>query len=145
MSFFTVILFQNLLHAYPGLPVWTIVLCYAHDVHVYNIISILGVRLLKEEKLITLKTISLQDLCYNPLANPNVDNISWEPEGHYYYSTMFPLTTRRGLLLYKFFRNTALLVLNRTSLSSVNPFRTKTPNIYSQEEINLYCIIKLAT
>ena len=27
----------------------------------------------------------------------------------------------------------------------VNPFRMKTPNIYSQEEINLYCIIKLAT
>ena len=27
----------------------------------------------------------------------------------------------------------------------LNPFRTKTPNIYSQEEINLYCIIKLAT
>ena len=26
-----------------------------------------------------------------------------------------------------------------------NPFRTKTPNIYSQDEINLYCIIKLAT
>ena len=26
-----------------------------------------------------------------------------------------------------------------------NPFRTKTPNIYSQEDINLYCIIKLAT
>ena len=26
-----------------------------------------------------------------------------------------------------------------------NPFRMKTPNIYSQEEINLYCIIKLAT
>ena len=25
------------------------------------------------------------------------------------------------------------------------PFRTKTPNIYSQKEINLYCIIKLAT
>ena len=30
-------------------------------------------------------------------------------------------------------------------LSPFNPFRTKTPNIYSQEEINLYCIIKLAT
>ena len=27
----------------------------------------------------------------------------------------------------------------------VNPFRMKTTNIYSQEEINLYCIIKLAT
>ena len=27
----------------------------------------------------------------------------------------------------------------------VNPFKTKTQNIYSQEEINLYCIIKLAT
>ena len=26
-----------------------------------------------------------------------------------------------------------------------NPFRTKTPKMYSQEEINLYCIIKLAT
>ena len=28
---------------------------------------------------------------------------------------------------------------------SINPFRTKTPNIYSQEEINLCCITKLAT
>ena len=27
----------------------------------------------------------------------------------------------------------------------VNPFRMKTPNIYYQEEINPYCIIKLAT
>ena len=27
----------------------------------------------------------------------------------------------------------------------LNPFRTKTQNIYSQEEINLYCIFKLAT
>ena len=27
----------------------------------------------------------------------------------------------------------------------VNPIRTKISNIYSQEEINLYCIIKLAT
>ena len=26
-----------------------------------------------------------------------------------------------------------------------NPFSTKTPNIYSREEINLYCIMKLAT
>ena len=30
-------------------------------------------------------------------------------------------------------------------LYKFNPFRTKTPNIYYQEEINLYCIIKLAT
>ena len=29
--------------------------------------------------------------------------------------------------------------------NKLNPLRTKTPNIYSQEEINLYCIIKLAT
>ena len=27
----------------------------------------------------------------------------------------------------------------------LHPFRTKTPNIFSQEETNLYCIIKLAT
>ena len=26
----------------------------------------------------------------------------------------------------------------------INPFRTKTPNIYPQEEMNLYCILKLA-
>ena len=32
-----------------------------------------------------------------------------------------------------------------TNVIVFNPFRTKTPNIYSQEEINLYCIIKLAT
>ena len=32
-----------------------------------------------------------------------------------------------------------------TGDSLINPFRTKTPNIYSQEEINLYCIIKLAS
>ena len=29
--------------------------------------------------------------------------------------------------------------------SGIIPFRTKTPNIYSEEKIKLYCIIKLAT
>ena len=37
------------------------------------------------------------------------------------------------------------LIDERGEVEMVNPFRTKTPNIYSQEEINLYCIIKLAT
>ena len=37
------------------------------------------------------------------------------------------------------------LRIKMTFLVPINPFRTKTPNIYSQQEIHLYCIIKLAT
>ena len=43
-------------------------------------------------------------------------NVSWEPEGRYCSSDMFPLRTRRVLSLYKVCGDSALLVLNGTSL-----------------------------
>ena len=46
--------------------------------------------------------------------------LSWEPEGHYHYLNSVPLRTRKALYLHKVYGDSALLVLNGTSLDSIN-------------------------
>ena len=46
--------------------------------------------------------------------------ICWAPEGHWPCLKMFQLRTRRALLLYKVCSHSTLLVLNKTSLNSIN-------------------------
>ena len=46
--------------------------------------------------------------------------VSWEPEGRYHYSMMFYWEPEGHYPCYKIFSNSALLVLNGTSLMSVN-------------------------
>ena len=43
--------------------------------------------------------------------------VSWDPEGRLVQFKDVPLKTRRALSLYKFYGNSALLVLNGTSLT----------------------------
>ena len=51
--------------------------------------------------------------------NIDLQFVSWEPEGCYHYSKMFQmLRTRRALSLYKVHGDSALVVLNGTSLNS---------------------------